>query len=63
MQKDQSNRYDLNKLMLEYYNEETIFAAKTCLHEKLNKPGGHRLNNYQGLSGGKKNLEDMWDGY
>jgi len=32
--KDQSNRQDLNKVMLDFYKEETILASKICLHEK-----------------------------
>jgi len=48
--KDQSNRQDLNKVMLDFDKEETILASKICLHEKLNKPGDQRL----------KNLEDIW---
>ena len=35
--KDQSNRQDLNKVMLDFYKEETILASKIRLHEKLNK--------------------------
>ena len=41
--KDQSNRQDLNKVMLDFYKEETIPASKICLREKRNKPGDQRL--------------------
>jgi len=37
--KAQSNRRDLNEVMLDYYEKETILASKICLHERLNKPG------------------------
>ena len=58
--KDQSNRQDLNKVMLAFYKEETILASKICLHEKLNKPGDQRLKRYKGPDAGRKNLEDIW---
>jgi len=58
--KDQSNRQDLNKVMPEFYKEETILASKICLHEKLNKPGDRRLKRYKGPDAGKKTLEDIW---
>ena len=51
--KDQSNRQDLNKVMLAFYKEETILASKICLHEKLNKPGDQRLKRYKGPDAGK----------
>ena len=56
MQKDRSNRQDLNKLMLDYYKKETILASKICLHERLNKPGDQRLKKYKGPDAGKKTL-------
>jgi len=59
MQKDRSNRQDLNKVMLDFYKEETILASKICLHERLNKPGDQRLKRYKGSDAGKKNLEDI----
>jgi len=58
--KDRSNRQDLNKGMLDFYKEETILASKTCLHERLNKPGDQRLKRYKRPDAGKKNLEDIW---
>jgi len=58
--KDQSNRQDLNKVMLDFYKEETILASKTCLHEKLKQPGDQRLKRYKGPDAGKKNLEHIW---
>jgi len=58
-QKDRSNRQDLNKVMLDFYKEETILASKICLHERLNKPGDQRLKRYKGPNPGKKNLEDI----
>ena len=60
MQKDRSNRQDLDKLMLDYYKKETILASKICLHERLNKPGDQRLNKYKGPDARTKNLEDIW---
>ena len=60
MLKDQSNRQDLNKVRLDYYEKETILASKICLHERLNKPGDQRLKRYKGPDAGKKNLEDIW---
>ena len=60
MQKDRSNRQDLDKAMLDYYKKETTLASKICLHERLNKPGDQRLKRYKGPDAGKKNLEDIW---
>jgi len=59
-QQDRSNRQDLNKVMLDFYKEETILASKICLHERLNKPGDQRLKKYKRPNAGKKNLEDIW---
>ena len=56
MLKDQSNRQELNKVMLDYYENETILALKICLHERLNKPGDQRLKRYKGPDAGKKSL-------
>jgi len=61
MLKDRSNRQDLNKVMLDFYKEETTLASKICSHERLNKPGDQRLKRYKGSNAGKKNLEDIWD--
>jgi len=60
MLKDRSNRQDLNKVMLDFYKEETILASKICLHERLNKPGDQRLKRKKGPDAGKKTLEDIW---
>ena len=35
VQKDAAIRPALHKLVLDYYKEEHILAAKECLHEKL----------------------------
>jgi len=60
MQKDRSNRQDLDKVMLDVYRKETILTSKKCLHERLNKPGDQRPNRYKGPDAGKKNLKDIW---
>ena len=60
IQKDRSNRQDLNKMMLDIYKKETILASKKCYHERLNKPGDQRPKRYKGPDAGKKNLEDIW---
>ena len=46
MLKDRSNRQDQNKVMLDFYKEETILASKICLHERLNNPGHQGLKRY-----------------
>ena len=59
MLKDQSNRQDLNKVMLDYYKKETILASKICLHERMNNPGDQRLKRYKVPDAGKKHFEDI----
>jgi len=59
VQKDAAIRPALNKLILDYYKKEDIFASKERLHENLNT-SGNRLVRRQGLNGAKKNLDDIW---
>jgi len=55
MLKDRNNKQDLNKVMLNFYKQETVLASKICLHERLNKPGDQRLK--RGPDAGKKKIQ------